>query len=95
VLTNRNSLAMLAFTAVAIFGIAFSANPAMADNPIPIDPTTAPSGGSGAPTPSPTPATPFEWNLVVQQIFLLYPNATWDEVLWIALTQYNLLPPSP
>jgi hypothetical protein len=90
---TRTPRMLLSVVVVALLGFAFTAVPAMADDPPPIDPTMSPSGGAGGPPPAPSPASPDAWTLIVLQILAQHPGATWDEIVWIALVQWNVLPP--
>jgi hypothetical protein len=89
------SRAYLLFTATcaAALLLAPSTSTVFASDPIPIDPTLTPVVSPG-PLPAPTPADPYVWwNNIIPLLMTLYPNATYGELVLLAESMFNLLPP--
>lgn len=64
---------------------------ARADVSVPSNPVLQPSGGS--PSLPPYVATPEQWDLIESYILGIYPDATYGDILFYALSLFNALPP--
>ncbi len=78
--------------ALAVFSVVTAASSnARADVTPPTNPVLTPSTGPlGGP---PIIASPSYWELIEANILAMYPNADWGQILYLALTLYNALPP--
>ena len=93
---RRLSHLLFQFAATAIAVLAFAGSPSnvWADDPEPVDPTQSSVGGPGGSPPPPTAADPeYWWFVLIPDLAEEFPDATYDELCYVALTRHNLLPP--
>lgn len=77
-----------------MFGLPIGTNPVAANDPLPIDPTLNPIGGTGGAPPPATAADPdYWWNSLIPLLAAMFPDATYDELCDFAFVMFNLLPP--
>src|SRR5262245_32584738 len=84
----RRTAPFLAAIALALAGVLSCTSSAVADDPVPIDPTLSATGGFGG-AGTPVVATPEVWDLIVMLVVSIEPDVDYGTVCNVALSWFN------